>query len=874
MAGVAIVAIPSQDDYVWKISSEKVPHMTMLFLGELTDPEVLTRIEQYVEHVASTSMHPFGMSVDYRGELGPDNADVLFFENDYGKMVKNARSYMLDNADILQAYNSTEQYPEWTPHLTLGYPTAPAKPDDRDYPGIHWVNFDRIALWVDNYDGPEFRLKHDDHAMEVSMSEADSNSLMHADQTVQDVVNSMSTDQRDLLNLIVGAAVEGETLPPDANVIHSYDAMSNQQKDVIDFIVSGVLTPDDSMQQSDAVGEFLAHHGVKGMKWGVRKDRLTISSGRGENKVTTDYGKSSSATRAQVKAGNGTLLDAHMAALKSRGRRATNAFLGDKTYWKRAGIITAATAAGVGAALLAPAVLPTGILAAVGAHVVTTTSIAGHVVAATTPHTTTAAIAAGKMAVSHFGLAGSLTGGKLAGLHNTVTNTGRALRGNARINRSMEKLGTDLMKNQREGSKQVQKVLNRNGSIAMKNLKHDDDLVGNFLAHHGVKGMHWGVRKDHFGVGGIDLATGTQQVAAVSRSKKSPVGVHSEDTYKVLDTVAKHLMKPATVGDYNKRMQAVKSDIIARAQAHKEKTGKPMDFPRDEYRAAAAKTLSDLVAEHLKQVGVSGVTVKTFPVGQDRFQYILGDKKTVDAALKDVRATKIAHDDVSQPTKFNVKFNFKADNTPDGYSITEASSAISHDDLDNFLAHHGIKGMHWGVRRSDAQLHVGPSERQLKKKAKLDAKVEKLNKKLGKSLPSKSEEKDGSADGDAATPGHMSVDAERHLRTRNKESYEMSDAELKAALNRAKNINDYNKLFAPDSNTELKTKVENLQLQKQYAQLKAEMTPSATKKVASLISSASNGYLAYKKLDKASDGALSATLTSLLGSKKVGKHRL
>lgn len=34
MANWAIVAIPEERDPVWKYSSEKVPHMTLLFLGE------------------------------------------------------------------------------------------------------------------------------------------------------------------------------------------------------------------------------------------------------------------------------------------------------------------------------------------------------------------------------------------------------------------------------------------------------------------------------------------------------------------------------------------------------------------------------------------------------------------------------------------------------------------------------------------------------------------------------------------------------------------------------------------------------------------------------------------------------------------------
>ena len=158
MAGVAIVAIPSKDDYVWKISSEEVPHLTLLYLGETF--EVNENVLEYIDHTVETSMCRFGLSVDRRGELGDEQADVLFFAKHYYiKKLEEFRAYLLRHPAISKAYNSTEQFPEWIPHLTLGYPETPARADKRDYPGIHWVNFDRIALWTSDYDGPEFLLE-------------------------------------------------------------------------------------------------------------------------------------------------------------------------------------------------------------------------------------------------------------------------------------------------------------------------------------------------------------------------------------------------------------------------------------------------------------------------------------------------------------------------------------------------------------------------------------------------------------------------------------------------------------------------------------------------------------------------------------------
>lgn len=172
MANLVIVAIPSEDDYVWKISSEKKPHMTLCFLGDVAGKPV-NAIADFLLHATSfTELEPFMMDVDHRGTLGTDDADVLFFRKDWGYRKINAfREMILKDPNIRNAYDSVpNQYPVWTPHLTLGYPATPAKPDTRDLPGIRWVDFDRIALWYGDFEGPEWRLTYSYDLAEVGMS--------------------------------------------------------------------------------------------------------------------------------------------------------------------------------------------------------------------------------------------------------------------------------------------------------------------------------------------------------------------------------------------------------------------------------------------------------------------------------------------------------------------------------------------------------------------------------------------------------------------------------------------------------------------------------------------------------------------------------
>lgn len=204
-----LVAIPNRNDPAWKVSSEKVPHITLLYLEDLSQDDDLPAVVQFLQHAVKTSLSPFYLEVDRRGTLGPDEADVVFFTSADGpdplysanrdiKKLAQFRQTLLQNKSIAQAYNAVPQFPQWTPHLTLGYPTDPAHDAAYEY-GITYVQFDKIALWTEDSNGMDFQMspKQD---LEVSMS--------------------------------------------------------NQ----------------------DLVDDILAHHGVKGMKWGVRKDGSTSGS--------------------------------------------------------------------------------------------------------------------------------------------------------------------------------------------------------------------------------------------------------------------------------------------------------------------------------------------------------------------------------------------------------------------------------------------------------------------------------------------------------------------------------------------------------------------------------------------------------------------
>lgn len=108
-----IVALPEETNPVYKVSSEKAPHLTLLFLGKQSEPALAIRMIETIQHTIKTSFQQkFSLGVERRGTLGKDQADVLFFYKDEAGRVGDFRSLLLKNDDIKTAYDSTEQFPE------------------------------------------------------------------------------------------------------------------------------------------------------------------------------------------------------------------------------------------------------------------------------------------------------------------------------------------------------------------------------------------------------------------------------------------------------------------------------------------------------------------------------------------------------------------------------------------------------------------------------------------------------------------------------------------------------------------------------------------------------------------------------------------
>lgn len=192
--------------------------------------------------------------------------------------------------------------------------------------------------------------------------------------------------------------------------------------------------------------------------------------------------------------------------------------------------------------------------------------------------------------------------------------------------------------------------------------------------------------------------------------------------------------------------------------------------------------------------------------------------------------------------------------------------------VNGFLAHYGVKGMRWGVRRDRSGDSGGEGS------AKGLSGVDPDRMRVGSVLVSK--DADGSTITQIKTKNgweqtRLSADAERFLDASAKQPHELSTKQLKDVTDRAKAINDYNKLFGEQPSKELQNKVDMMDLQKRYSKLHAEMNPSRRAQAAALVASAGSLYMTYQKMNKNSNGQLGKLVAEMRPSRgKGGKHKL
>lgn len=199
--GVGVFLIPEAGDPVVEASSEPA-HLTTVWLGDIGDlsEDEIAAIEDEVKAYSDTLGGPVVAPVTERGELGDQGADVVFLEPTEALVA--LRDGLLEaSPTISEVMGRVEQFPEWTPHVTLGYPETPAA---GEYDGDK-ISFDKVGLWVGS--------EHKDFDMGGDMRVKDEEGLSEARERLS-VLAAAATEAPEA-EIVEEEAPEGGEMPVD-----------------------------------------------------------------------------------------------------------------------------------------------------------------------------------------------------------------------------------------------------------------------------------------------------------------------------------------------------------------------------------------------------------------------------------------------------------------------------------------------------------------------------------------------------------------------------------------------------------------------------------------------------------------------------------
>lgn len=220
----AIMAIPSPLEPIRLVGDED-KHTTLLFFGD-TSTLAENAKQTLIDSVktASSMLFPFSESVRDVSRLGSENPPALVAMLT-GSNLSQIRNLFSMNPDVKSYLDNTAQFPSFTPHMTLAYPDFADEIILRSLMrDVYRVRFDRLAVWW-NDEHIEFQLSLGAGEDSMAMSDAIGEFLEHCD----------------------------------------------------DIVTEEVVEDDDAQ-----------HHGIKGMKWGVRRP-VSTSTGlvsKGQVRVT------------------------------------------------------------------------------------------------------------------------------------------------------------------------------------------------------------------------------------------------------------------------------------------------------------------------------------------------------------------------------------------------------------------------------------------------------------------------------------------------------------------------------------------------------------------------------------------------------------
>jgi 2'-5' RNA ligase len=555
----AIMAIPAPMEPIRLVGDEE-KHATLLYFGETsTLPlEAKQTLLDAVE-LASGMLFPCGESVIDVARLGNEDPPALVALLS-GECLTQIRNLFMMNPAVSGYRDNAEQHPGFTPHVTLSHPNFVDEAIQRTLmKQVYRVRFDRLSVWWNDerFDFP---------------------------------------------------------LGPAQDNVSMTDAIDR-------FVAQHALEDND----------YFEHHGVKGQKWGVRKSKTntglqvrdhfeltgnkTPKSGdqfthRGTIHTVLSAGKKPDGTHVVRSKPSSKVTPDQKALLKVQGKGMVKRAMGDKEFWQKAVAVGAVTGTGLTAAALGPALLPVGVLAAAGGAAHFSAVLSGSTLAAARLGNIVNAVnyrkrvrTARNTAIhSELKHADGLTveeayNSMSAKQKSAVATLVAAAVSGADVSEEIDlnDAWSSLSDDQRAAAYFIATVSDVDQEVSDQAAAHADEAVDKVLAHHGVKGQKWGVRRRVDPGSGLvlkskhdvrtNLKTGIVKVTGGSRKERKALQEHLNDggqldlvsgkkglqprvgsadqiaqdrIQKKIDTVGVHALSTAELQSYSRRLQVEK----------------------------------------------------------------------------------------------------------------------------------------------------------------------------------------------------------------------------------------------------------------------------------------------------------------------------
>ncbi len=201
-----------------------------------------------------------------------------------------------------------------------------------------------------------------------------------------------------------------------------------------------------------------------------------------------------------------------------------------------------------------------------------------------------------------------------------------------------------------------------------------------FIAHYGVKGMKWGVRKDR----GHEGERATTRKIARADKKYEKTWTKGQAWLRVHNAMADELNKE--LGPLNKKYENKDVDLVT--GSGKDNSAYLKDYERLVEKAASRVTES---------IGTNASGTKEVVVtreGEGLNTYWRTDYRDIKRKDSDLGLDHLVHDDAQKLPELSFKITPRFDRN--GRISGQTLELMDEDEI----AHYGIKGMKWGVRRS------------------------------------------------------------------------------------------------------------------------------------------------------------------------------